>query len=218
MIPQALRMAESAYKKYKTRNPFEIIDARKILFKEYDQPETLLGFFTVMNRKQIIGINNAADDVQRLTGAIHELGHSLNDYKVAASGGRFDDYRFFSMSYAPAEFNANLTGADLFIEDEYILDRLYYEQYARLTEYINSHIGQFRTGKEKIRFEEEQMLNFYDGNKDIPSYEQLAYELGVDVGVIKFKMKALSYKGYDLPNLPETQSDFLKNWNRTCNR
>jgi len=36
----------------------------------------------------------------------------------------------------------------------------------------------------------------------------------VDPGVIQFKFKALSYKGYELPNLPETRSDFLKNWQR----
>ena len=180
MVPQAIRMAESAFRKYRTRNPFEIIEARKITLKGYDQPETLLGFYTVMNRKQFIGINNAADGIQRLTGAIHELGHSLNDYKIAASGNRFDDFRFFSMSCAPAEFNANLTGADLFIGDEYILDRICYEQYARLTEYISSRIDRFRTEGERMRFEEEQMLDFYSNCGNIPSYDQLAAELGVD--------------------------------------
>ncbi len=205
-------MAESAFKRYRTRNPFEIIEARKILLKGYDQPETLLGFYTVMNRKQVIGINNAADETQRLTGAIHELGHSLNDYKIAACGNRFDDFRFFSMSYAPTEFNANLTGADLFIDDESILDRIYYEPYTRLTEYISDHIDHFRTERDRMRFEEEQMLDFYRNYQDIPSYDQLAAELGVDVGVVKYKFKALGYKGYELPNLPETQSDFLKNW------
>lgn len=49
----------------------------------------------------------------------------------------------------------------------------------------------------------------------MPSFEQLAAELGVDVGVVKFKFKALTYKEYDLPNIPETQSDFLKNWQRS---
>ena len=197
MVPQALRMAESAYKRYRTRDPFEIIDARHILLKDFFEPESLLGFFTVMNRKQVIGLNQAADDVQRLSGAIHELGHSLNDYKAAASGGRFDDYKFFSMSNAPSEFNANLTGADPYIPDDFILDKISY-----------------RTGRARIQFEEEQMQEFYYCHTDMPSYEQLAAELGVDVGVVKFKFKALAYKEYELPNLPETQSDFLKNWQR----
>ena len=90
MVPQAIRMAEKAFKRYRTRNPFEIIEARKIKLMEYDQPKTLLGFYTVMNRTQVIGINNAADEVQRRTGAIQELGHSLNDYKLAVSGNCFN--------------------------------------------------------------------------------------------------------------------------------
>ena len=214
MVPQALRMAESAYKKYKTRDPVELIDARHIKLKDFIDPYTLLGFFTVMNRKQVIGLNRAADPVQRLSGAIHELGHSLNDYRAAASGGRFDDYKFFSLSNAPSEFNANLTGAELFIPDEYILDKIHYEAYQRLVAYINGHIDLYRTERARMQFEEEQIQEFYDCHSDMPSYEQLACELGVDVGVVKFKFKALAYKEYDLPNLPETQSDFLKNWQR----
>jgi len=215
MIPQALRMAESAYKRYKTRDPFEIMDARHILLKDFFAPESLLGFFTVMNRKQVIGLNQAADEVQRMSGAIHELGHSLNDYRTAASGSRFDDYKFFSMSNAPSEFNANLTGADLYIPDDFILDRISYEDYSRLIEYIKEHIDHYRTDRARMQFEEEQIREFYYGHADLPSYEQLAIELGVDVGVVKFKCKALTYKAYELPNLPETQSDFLKNWQRS---
>lgn len=214
MVPQALRMAESAFKKYKTRDPYVIIDARKILLKRFEKPKSLLGFFTVLNRKQIIGINEAADEVDSRSGAIHELGHSLNDYKAAATGSRFDDYKFFSMSYSPCEFNANLTGADLCIEDEFILDNIRYEQYVRVLAYINEHIDHYRTGRARMQFEEEQMLHFYDCSGDLPSYAHLAAELGVDVGVVRFKFKALGYKGYELPNLPETQSDFLKNWQR----
>lgn len=212
MVPQALRMAENAFKKYKTRDPYEIIDARKIKLRKYEKPVTLLGFFTVLNRRQIIGINAAADAVESLTGVIHELGHSLNDYKAAVSGGRFDDYKFYSMSYSPSEFNANLTGAELYIEDDYITENIHYGQYQLTLAYINEHIDHFRTARDKMKFEEEKMLEFYDFCGDIPSFEKLASDLGVAVGVVKFKFKALSYKGYELPNLPETQSDFLKNW------
>jgi len=215
MVPQALRMAESAFRKYKTRDPFEIMDAKKIKLWNFTDPETLLGFYTVMNRKQYIGLNAAADEVQRLTGAIHEVGHSLNDYKAAASGRRFDDdYKFFSMSNAPSEFNANLTGADLYIEDDYILEAISYAAYQRLVAYINEHIDSFRTERARMRFEEEQIQEFYDSHSDLPSYDQLAYDLGVDVGVVKFKFKALCYKDYDLPNIPETRADFLRNWQR----
>ncbi len=215
MFPQAIRMADSAYKKYKTRDPYEIIDARHIKLWSFERPETLLGFYKVMSRKQYIGINRSADEVQKLTAVIHEVGHSLNDYKVASTGLNFEDnFSFFSMSAAPLEFNANLTGAELFIEDEYILNKIHYADYQRMVEYINSHIDRFRTARARVQFEEEQMRDFYDCHADLPSYEQLAYDLGIDVDLLKFKFTALRYKGMDMPNIPETQADFLRNWQR----
>ena len=35
-----------------------------------------------------------------------------------------------------------------------------------------------------MAFEEEQIRDFYESYTDIPSYDQLAMELGVDVGVV----------------------------------
>lgn len=215
MIPQAIRMAEGAFRRYKTRNPYEIIEARNILLKEFIAPQSLLGFYTVMNRRQIIGINKNTDNVQKTTGLIHEIGHSLNDYRLASSGNRFDDdFWFFSMSDAPCEYNANLAGADLFIPDEFILQRIAYDDYVHLIKYIDKHIDNYRSDRAKMRFEEEKMQEFYYDHPELPSYEQLAAELGVDVGIVKFKFKALNCKDYDLPNIPETRSDFLRNWKR----
>lgn len=142
------------------------------------------------------------------------MGHSLNDYRFAASGQRFEDYRFFSMSNAPTEANANIVGAHLFISDEFILDQIHYEQYQRITNYINQHISQYKSNAAKLAFEEEQIQDFYETYSDIPSYEYLAATLGVDEGVVKFKFRALQYKGFDLPNIPETRADFLRNWQR----
>lgn len=212
MVPQAIRMADSAFKKYKTRDPYEIIDARRIKLKDFYTLNSLLAFYTISNRKQVIGLNGHADPVQRRTGAVHELGHSLNDYKLAASGCEFGDYSFFSLSSAPLEFNANLTGAELCIDDEFILDSIYYNAYKLKTDFISEHIDNFRTERARLQFEDEHIREFYDLHSDIPSYDQLAAELGVDPGMIKFKFKALRYKGYDLPNIPETRADFLRNW------
>lgn len=217
MVPQAIRMAENAFQKYRTRDPYEIIDARNIKIRLFDKPAGLLGFYTVLNRCQRIGLNSGASEVQQRTGAIHELGHALNDYQYACSGQRFDDYKFFSLSNAPSEANANLAGAHLFISDEYILDQIYYEQYQKMIAYINENIALYKSEGAKMAFEEEQMQNFYEDHPSIPSFDQLAAELGVIPEVVKFKFRALQYKGYDLPNIPETRADFLKNWQRTQN-
>jgi len=215
MVPQAIRIAEKAFQKYKTRDPFEIIEDRHIKLKYFERPEDLLGFYTVMNKRQIIGLNTAADDMQKLTGAIHEIGHSLNDYRFAASGGHFADFRFFSFSVMPAESNANLAGAHLFIPDEYILDTIHYTDFRKTVEYIGEHREAFRSDRAKLAFEEEQMQEFYDMHSDLPSFSEIAADLGVAAGVVKYKCKALNYKGYDLPNIPETRSDFLRNWRGT---
>lgn len=218
MVPQAIRMAELAYKKFKTRDPYDIIDRKNIKIWLFSEPESLLGFYKVMNRKQYIGLNAEADEVEKKTGAIHELGHALIDYKVAASGTEFRDsfadYRSFSFSNAPSEFHANLTGADLCIDDDFILNSIHYEPYCRVIAYINEHIGEYRSAKAKMQFEEEQLQEFYEYNSDIPSYEQLASELGIAVQMVKFKFKAMTYRDYYLPNIPETESDFLKNWRK----
>lgn len=215
MVPQAIRMAQSAFKKYKTRDPYEIIDARHIKLWPFTEPETLLGVYKVWSRTQYIGINDGADEVQKLTGVLHELGHSLNDYKAAASGLEFkDNFGLFSMSTAPMENSANLTAAELYIEDDFILDRIHYAQYQRLVAYINAHIDHYRTNRAKMQFEDEQMQEFYDDHPDMPSYQQLAADLGIDVGLVKFKFKSLTYKDYELPNIPETRADFLRNWQR----
>ena len=81
--------------------------------------------------------------------------------------------------------------------------------------YIREHIGSCRTDHAKMQFEEEQMREFYECHEGMPSFEQLASELKVDIGVVKFKFKALSYKNYELPNIPETRCDFLTNWRST---
>ena len=215
MVPQAIRMAQSALKKYKTRDPYEIIDARRIRLWPFTEPATLLGVYKVWSRTQYIGINDGADEVQKLTGVLHELGHSLNDYKAAASGLEFKDhFGLFSLSAAPMENSANLTAAELYIGDDFILDRIHYAQYQRVVACINAHIDHYRTNRAKMQFEDEQMQEFYDDHPDMPSYQQLAGDLGIDAGLVKFKFRALSCKGYDLPNIPETRADFLRNWQR----
>ena len=212
MVPQAIRMAENAFRRYKTRDPYEIIEARRILLKYYDRPGSLLGFYTVMNRKQVIGINNNATEVQQKSGLYHEIGHSLNDFKTAASGFRFDDTKFFSLSNAPCEYNANLTAAELFITDEFILENIHYSAYERMLSYISEKIDSYRTDNARMAFEKEQIQEFYDIHSDMPSFDNLAAMLGLDEGVVKFKFKALQHKGYELPNIPETKADFLRNW------
>ena len=55
-------------------------------------------------------------------------------------------------------------------------------------------------------------MNFWDNYSDIPAISRLAAELGTDEHLVEFKLQALSYKSYDLPNLPELKADFLRRY------
>ena len=213
MIPQAVKTAQRAVSRYKTRDPFELADARHIKLWPFEQPESLLGLYIVLNRTQYIGINRQADETQTRTCLLHELGHSLNDYKAASSGYKFsDNFHFFSMSSAPMEEAANLTAAELYISDEYILDQICYEHYMRTLDYIRQHMESYSLPQAQEQFRDEQMREFYDCHPELPTCDMLAKDLGIAEELVRYKLRILKYKDIDLPNIPETHSDFLRSW------
>lgn len=210
MTPLAIRMAGKALMDYRTRDPFEIIESRHIKVRNFDNMPSLLGYYSVVLRKQYIGLNNSMDDNTRRTVAGHELGHSYLDYKTAASGIKYEDTMLYSVSNARCEQNANLFAAELLISDDDILVPVYYEEFHRVSNYIEEHIEDYHSERARFDFEQEQLDEFWTFHSDMPSYEELACMLNVDVDLIKFKLRALNLKGFELPNIPETKSDFLK--------
>ena len=136
------------------------------------------------------------------------------DYASASSGMLFQDTMLYSLNNSRSERNANLFDAELLIPDEDILDRIYYEEYSLLTRYIQENIDKYKSDRAKFEFEQEQMMEFYQGHQDMGTLEVLAEELNVDVHLIGFKLQSLRAKGLDLPNVPETRSDFLKSWQK----
>lgn len=213
MIPQAIRMADFCLRTYKTRDPFEIIERRGIILRRI-RATNLLGYFRVHNRSQYIGLNDNADEGSRRTGAGHELGHSFLDLASASKGHVFRDTMLYSLGTSRSERNANLFDAELLIADEQILERIYYEDYVALTSYIQDHLDDYKSDRAKFEFEQDQLMEFYEAHNDMGTFEELAQELGVDQNLIGFKFQSLRSKGLDLPNVPETRSDFLKSWQR----
>ena len=213
MMPQAISMADYCVRKYKTRDPFEIIDRRNIELRWFDG-RNLLGYFRVVNRQQYIGLNCNAEDGALRTGAGHELGHSFLDYASASSGMLFQDTMLYSLNNSRSERNANLFDAELLIPDNDILDRIYYKEYTLLTQYIQENIEKYKSDRARFEFEQEQMMDFYQSHQDMGTFEDLAEEMNVDVHLVGFKLQCLRAKGLDLPNVPDTKSDFLKSWQK----
>ena len=152
MIPQSIRMADFAVKKYKTRDPFEIIEQRNIRLRMFTTMPTLLGYFTVVNRKQDIGINANARNEEQIIAAGHELGHSFLDYRIAASGTHFEDTMAYSINNSVCERNANLFDAELLLNDDYLLELIHYDDYQKVTSYIQMHISEYKTDEAKHDF------------------------------------------------------------------
>ena len=90
----AIDMADAVVRRYKTRDPEEIISRRAIKLKDIRYCHDLLGYYTVVLNCEYIGINTNCTNAQRVSAMAHELGHALFDRKHASSGQAFQDTYF----------------------------------------------------------------------------------------------------------------------------
>ena len=74
--------------------------------------------------------------------------------------------------------------------------------------------AKYKSDRARFEFEQEQMMDFYQSHQDMGTCEDLAEEMNVDVHLVGFKLQCLRAKGLDLPNVPDTKSDFLKSWQK----
>ncbi len=77
-------------------------------------------------------------------------------------------------------------------------------------EMIREKVAHYRTNRDKQMFEDNAWRDFFLEHPDYPSYAELANEYAVDVHLVEFKFLSLRHKGYDMPNIPDTKSDFLR--------
>ena len=114
----AIDMADAVVRRYKTRDPEEIISRRAINLKEIRYCHDLLGYYTVLLNCEYIGINSNCTNAQRVSAMAHELGHALFDRKHASSGQAFQDTYFYSLDNSKAERRANTFAAELLLADD----------------------------------------------------------------------------------------------------
>ena len=108
-LPLAIREAERIIELYKTRDPFEIIDCRKIKLRFTDRFFNLLGYFVVKHKQAYIGINAKVDEATQRTVAAHELAHAIMHYLEAAKkNGGFQDTMLFSLATGKMEHDEPL--------------------------------------------------------------------------------------------------------------
>ena len=119
-------------RKYKTRNPFEMISGMNVILVLYPL-KGVRGFYQYFQRNNIIYIDEALSDTNKAFVLAHEIGHMLLHKK---SNAIFMDTRtqFKTTRY---ELEADKFAMELLISDEFLEENKLYttEQLSRMTGY-----------------------------------------------------------------------------------
>lgn len=107
---------QAIIKKFKTSDPFEIIDALGIHLLFRNDVGTLKGFYYISRREKYIVINDNLHEREQLIVAAHELGHHYL-HKELAGVAPLKDFMLYDMA-SRSEYDANFFAAELLMNDE----------------------------------------------------------------------------------------------------
>lgn len=126
------RLVDSLVRKYKSRNPFEIIEHLNVIVVFYPL-HGVKGFYQYFQRNNIIYIDDTLSDQEKLFVCAHELGHMLLHKKANAI---FMDSRT-QLNTTKYENEADRFAMSLLISDDMIETHLDYttDQLSRLFGY-----------------------------------------------------------------------------------
>lgn len=108
-------------RKYKTRNPYELIDAMGIILQYGENMEKVRGFYLYANRIKLICVGNRLPEHIEKFVISHELGHAVMHKQSSAP---FLQSTFLSLD--KMEIEANKFAAELVIPDEEIMEHWEY--------------------------------------------------------------------------------------------
>ncbi len=111
-------ITDELFKKYKTRDPFNLADELGIDVDCADLG-SLKGFYIVYNKNRFVVLNvNLTESLSRIILA-HEIGHDVLHRSIAENGG-LKESSFFDMKSRP-EMEANIFAANLLITDKEVI-------------------------------------------------------------------------------------------------
>lgn len=114
-------VVDNLCRKYKTRNPYELIDAMGIILQYGENMERVRGFYLYANRIKLICVGNGLPEhIERFV-ISHELGHAVMHKQSSAP---FLQSTFLSLD--KMEIEANKFAAELVIPDEEIMEHWEY--------------------------------------------------------------------------------------------
>ena len=217
MNTRAINMADAVVRRYKTRDPEEIISRRATKLKDIRYCHDLLGYYTVVLNCEYIGINTNCTNAQRVSAMAHELGHALFDRKHASSGQTFQDTYFYSLDNSKAERRANTFAAELLLADDAVLEPIGYYEYTADRKQLEANLPSRCSSAYRAMKYQELLQEFQYAHSGLITLDEIARMNSIEKHFVDFKLNILADKGYQLPFLPELHNDFLKDSLKNCN-
>lgn len=217
MNTRIIDTADAVVRRYKTRNPEEIISQRAIKLKDIRFCHDLLGYYTVLLNCEYIGINPNCTAAQRISALAHELGHALFDRKHASSGQAFQDTYFYSLDNSKAERRANIFASELLLSDDDILKPIGYYEYTADLKQLEANLPSRCASAYRAMKYQELLQEFQYAHSGLITLDEIAQINSIEKHFVDFKLNILADKGYQLPFLPELHNDFLKDSMKNCN-
>lgn len=217
MNTRAIDMADAVVRRYKTRDPEEIISRRATKLKDIRYCHDLLGYYTVVLNCEYIGINTNCTNAQRVSAMAHELGHALFDRKHASSGQAFQDTYFYSLDNSKTERRANTFAAELLLADDAVLEPIGYYEYTADRKQLEANLPSRCSSAYRAMKYQELLQEFQYAHSGLITLDEIARMNSIEKHFVDFKLNILADKGYQLPFLPELHNDFLKDSLKNCN-
>lgn len=108
--------------KYRTNDPFELLEELGVTIKYNDDFSRLKAFYFIMLGIPYVVINDRLDQNEKKIVAAHELGHHVL-HKHLAKTEPIREIELYDMKSSP-EYEANLFASELLVEDSEIEDIL----------------------------------------------------------------------------------------------
>ena len=111
--------AAGLVRRYRTRDPLELLDAMHVQVRFYYDLTHTKGFTRYFLRQYFVGINGNLPEYEQRIVAAHELGHIVLHAQELRTAPLFDTAVYDKRS--STEYEANLFAADLLLQDEEVL-------------------------------------------------------------------------------------------------
>ena len=111
---------EKLVKKFKTRDPFEILEEMNVIVGETDRYEKLKGYCFMSCQTIYVMVSSFLSEEEKKIVAAHELGHIILHRSQLKMAPMNDDVLYNMRDNT--EYEANLFAADLILDDKEIAD------------------------------------------------------------------------------------------------